>query len=74
MHGSRSRVEPVGQLLRSESAIIAGISTATLAHNSFAPWDDWVVDYNMVRDAIASTYPDIFHDFNDRTWTPDGFW
>ena len=36
-------------------------------------WDDWVADYSRIRDAIAATYPDIFHDFNARMWTPGGF-
>jgi anaerobic selenocysteine-containing dehydrogenase len=26
-----------------------------------------------VRSEIAAMYPDIFHDFNDRMWTPGGF-
>lgn len=26
-----------------------------------------------MRDAIAATYPQIFHDFNARMWTPGGF-
>ena len=30
-------------------------------------------DYALVRDAIAETYPTIFHDFNERMWTPGGF-
>jgi anaerobic selenocysteine-containing dehydrogenase len=33
----------------------------------------WVGDYSKVRDAIAITYPDIFHDFNQRMEEPGGF-
>jgi anaerobic selenocysteine-containing dehydrogenase len=36
-------------------------------------WDAWVADYATIRDAIGATYPDIFHDFNARMWTPGGF-
>lgn len=36
-------------------------------------WDGWVADYAKVRDAIAATYPEIFHDFNERMWQPGGF-
>jgi anaerobic selenocysteine-containing dehydrogenase len=32
-----------------------------------------VADYSKIRDAIAATYPDIFHDFNARMWKPGGF-
>ena len=32
-----------------------------------------MADYSKIRDAIAATYPDIFHDFNARMWTPGGF-
>jgi anaerobic selenocysteine-containing dehydrogenase len=37
------------------------------------PWDAWVGDYAKVRVAIAQTYPEIFHDFEERMWTPGGF-
>jgi formate dehydrogenase major subunit len=73
MHGSRGAAEPASPLLRSEPAIVAGIAKATLPPNPKVPWDDWVADYSRVRDAIAQTYPDIFHDFNARMWTPGGF-
>lgn len=73
MHGSRGRAEPAGELLRSEPAIVAGIAKATLTPNPSVPWDEWVGDYSKVRDAIAETYPDIFHDFNNRMWIPGGF-
>lgn len=73
MHGSRGRAEPAGMQLLSEQAIVAGLAKATLAPNPAVPWDAWVADYARVRDAIAVTYPDIFHDFNDRMWTPGGF-
>jgi len=73
MHGSRGRAEPVAATLLSEPAIVAGIAKATLAPNPHVDWDRWVGDYALVRDAIAETYPEIFHDFNRRMWTPGGF-
>jgi molybdopterin-dependent oxidoreductase alpha subunit len=73
MHGSKGMAEPVAELLRSEPAIIAALAQATLAPNPAVPWDAWVADYSLIRDAIAETYPDIFHDFNQRMWTPGGF-
>jgi anaerobic selenocysteine-containing dehydrogenase len=44
-----------------------------LAPNPKADWDGWVADYSKVRDLIAITYPDIFHDFNQRMEKPGGF-
>jgi len=73
MHGSLGQVEPASSMLLSEPAIIAGIAKAAVAGKSTAPWDEWVADYGRVRDAIAQTYPDIFHDFNERLWEPGGF-
>jgi molybdopterin-dependent oxidoreductase alpha subunit len=73
MHGSKGRSEPAGELLRSEAAIVAGLARATLDANPAVPWQEWVDDYSRIRDAIAQTFPDIFHDFNQRMWTPGGF-
>jgi hypothetical protein len=46
---------------------------AMLDPNPKVDWDAWVADYSKIRDAIAETYPEIFHDFNARMWTPGGF-
>jgi molybdopterin-dependent oxidoreductase alpha subunit len=73
MHGSHGVTEPAAPQLRSEPAIVAGIANATLRHNPLADWDRWVGDYSHIRDAIAMTFPAIFHDFNQRMWTPGGF-
>lgn len=72
-HGSKGRVEPASVSLLSEAAIVAGIAKATLGPNPRVPWEEWVGDYALVRDAIERTYPDIFHDFNRRMWIPGGF-
>ena len=73
MHGSRGMAEPAAPTLLSEPAIVAGIAKATLDPNPRVDWDAWVADYSKVRDAIAETFPEIFHDFNERMWTPGGF-
>ena len=38
------------------------------------PWDEWVGDYAKIRDSIEETYPEQFHDFNERVFTPGGFY
>jgi formate dehydrogenase major subunit len=73
MHGSRGMAEPAADTLRSEPAIVAGLAKALLEPNPKVDWDAWVADYGKIRDAIAATYPEIFHDFNQRMWTPGGF-
>jgi molybdopterin-dependent oxidoreductase alpha subunit len=73
MHGSRGQVKPASSHLLSETRIVAELAKATVPDGSTIPWDDWVADYSKVRDAIAQTYPEIFHDFNARLWEPGGF-
>jgi molybdopterin-dependent oxidoreductase alpha subunit len=73
MHPSRGQVAPASDTLLSEAKIVAEIAKATVPGKSTVPWDAWVADYSKVRDAIAETYPKIFHDFNERVWQPGGF-
>ncbi|MDY0964374.1 FdhF/YdeP family oxidoreductase [Massilia sp. CFBP9026] len=73
MHGSRGMAEPAAPTLLSEPAIVAGIAKATLDPNPRVDWDAWVADYGAIRDAMGVTFPEIFHDFNERMWTPGGF-
>ena len=73
MHGSRGQVPPASPRLLSEPKIVAELAKAAAPSRSTIPWDDWVADYSKIRDAIAATYPDIFHDFNARMWQPGGF-
>ena len=74
VHGSKGMRQPISKHLRSEPWIIGELAKATLdPARATVPWDAWVGDYALVRDAIAATYPKDFHDFNDRLFTPGGF-
>ena len=73
MHGSRGVVEPASPHLLSEQAILAGIAKELVPQNPRIEWQRWVNDYSLIRDEIAAIYPEIFHDFNARMWTPGGF-
>jgi molybdopterin-dependent oxidoreductase alpha subunit len=73
IHGSRGVAEPASDSLLSEAAIVAALARQILPANSSVDWDAWRNDYSKIRDAIAITYPEIFHDFNARMWTPGGF-
>jgi molybdopterin-dependent oxidoreductase alpha subunit len=73
IHGSRGVAEPASADARSEPFIIAELAKHTLGERSTIDWDRWRNDYAHVRDQIAETYPETFHDFNARMWTPGGF-
>jgi molybdopterin-dependent oxidoreductase alpha subunit len=73
IHGSKGVAQPASDQLKSEPAILAGIAKHLLEPNPRVAWDNWVGDYSLVRDAIARTFPQIFHDYNQRMWTPGGF-
>ena len=72
--GSRGKRTPASEHLKSEVAIVAGIAKATLEPNPKVKWDEWVGDYALIRDEIAETYSAEFHRFNERMWTPGGFY
>ncbi len=74
IHGSIGKRAPASPDLKSELAIVAGIARALLPANPKMPWAEWTADYGLVRDQIAHTYPDEFHDYNGRMWTPGGFY
>jgi molybdopterin-dependent oxidoreductase alpha subunit len=73
IHASRGKWKPASEHLLSEPAIVAGIAKAALPPNPKVPWDQWVGDYALVRDAMAATFPGDFHDFNKRLDQPGGF-
>lgn len=72
--GSIGRAEPPGPEVKSETAIVAGLAKATLPANPKLAWDRWTGNYDLIRDLIAETYPDLFAGFNDRLFEPGGFY
>ncbi len=73
IHGSRGVRAPASRHLISEVKLVAELAKATLEPNPKVPWGAWVEDYSRIRAAIAETYPEIFHDYDRRMWTPGGF-
>ena len=73
IHASRGKYRPASPALLSEPCIVAEIAKSTLDPNPNVPWDAWVGDYALIRDAIEKTFPDQFSDFNARLDTPGGF-
>ena len=74
IHGSRGKAKPASPHLLSEPAIVAALAKRILPPNPKLDWDAWVADYSRIRDAIEETYPEIFKDYNERLFTPGGFW
>jgi len=74
IHGSLGKARPASKHLLSEVAIVAGMAKATLPINPKIDWDRWIGDYATIRDAIEETYPEQFEHFNERVFTPGGFY
>lgn len=74
IYGSIGNAEPPSEELLSEVAILSRLAKATLPENPRLRWDDWTANYDRIRDLIAETYPDQFHDFNARLHQPGGFY
>jgi len=74
IHGSLGKNKPASGDLKSEVAIVAGMAKATLPPNPKVKWDEWTGDYALIRDLIEQTYPEQFRHFNDRVFTPGGFY
>ncbi|MDR3447416.1 FdhF/YdeP family oxidoreductase [Dyella sp.] len=71
VHASRGKLAPASEALRSEPAIVAGLARATLPQTR-VPWMELIADYDRIRDAIASVFPD-FGNYNERIRVPGGF-
>ena len=74
IHGSKATHAPASDTLLSVVAIVAGLAGATLPENPKLRWGEWTGDYGRIRDLIEETYPDEFRNFNDRLFTPGGFY
>ena len=72
IYASVGKNQPASEHLLSEPKNVAELAKADLPPNPKIDWDAWVADYSQIRDAIAHTYLEIFHDFNERMWKPEG--
>ena len=72
--GSIGQAEPPSEQVLSETAIVARLAEATLPANPRLDWKGWTANYDRIRDLIARTFPDEFHDFNERMFEPGGFY
>jgi molybdopterin-dependent oxidoreductase alpha subunit len=72
VHASKGFLNPPGEIVRSEPAIIAGIAKATLGDRHGIDWNGLVANYDRIRDKIEAVFPEFF-DFNRRVRKPGGF-
>jgi molybdopterin-dependent oxidoreductase alpha subunit len=72
VHLSRGGLRPPGEALRSEVAIVCQLARAVLGPDHRVPWEQFVDDYDRIRDAIAAVVPGCA-DYNTRVRAPDGF-
>jgi molybdopterin-dependent oxidoreductase alpha subunit len=72
VHGSRGRLAPASDELRSEVAIVCELAQRTLGADSPIPWAAFADDYDLIRDRIEAVV-DGFEDFNARALRPEGF-
>jgi molybdopterin-dependent oxidoreductase alpha subunit len=72
VQGSRGKMAPAAEHLRSECAIVAGMAQATLGARSKVDWNGLVADYDRIRERIERVVPG-FERYNERARKPGGF-
>jgi molybdopterin-dependent oxidoreductase alpha subunit len=72
VHASHGSIPPIGDEVRSEVAIVAGIARATLGDRVAIDWEGMVRDYDVIRDHISRVVPG-FERFNEDVRRKGGF-
>ncbi|WP_431962675.1 FdhF/YdeP family oxidoreductase [Nocardia sp. bgisy134] len=72
VHLSTGRLEPVGDQLRSEVAIVCELALALFGEDHPVPWARYRRDYDKIRDAIARVVPGCA-DYNTKVRQRNGF-
>ena len=72
VHLSQGRLRPAGDELRSEVAIVCQLARTVLGADHPVPWESFIANYDVIRDAIADVVPGCA-DYNTKVRQPDGF-
>lgn len=72
VHSSKGQNEPASELLRSETAIIAGMAMAAVGNN-IVDWQKLSSDYALIRDEISAVITG-FDNYNAKIKTGRGFY
>ncbi|WP_367391794.1 FdhF/YdeP family oxidoreductase [Lewinella sp. LCG006] len=73
VHRSKGILPPCSEHLLSEPAIIGNLAAALLGDQNPVPWQKWVADYDLVREAIEKTIPE-FAGYNEKVREDFGFY
>ena len=73
VHSSRGNLHPISKNLLSEPVIVSKLALATLGKTSKVPWQDYMIDYDTIRNDIADTI-DGFENYNIRVRKTGGFY
>ncbi|WP_322965375.1 FdhF/YdeP family oxidoreductase [Sphingomonas fuzhouensis] len=73
VHGNRGLRTPASPHLISEIRLLCELAKQVFEPNPKVRWDDYMTDYAAIRQEIAHTLPDNFHDYETRMWEPGGF-
>jgi molybdopterin-dependent oxidoreductase alpha subunit len=72
VHRSRGRLNPAGDDLLSEVAILCRLARALLGPDHPVRWEEFEHDYDVIRDHIAAVVPGCA-DYNTKVREPNGF-
>jgi molybdopterin-dependent oxidoreductase alpha subunit len=72
VHLSRGSLQPPSDEVRSEVAIVGQLARTLLGPEHPVPWEQFIADYDTIRDAIAAVVPGC-DDYNAKVRAPDGF-
>ncbi len=72
VHQSHGHLKPLSDSLKSETAIVTGIASATLK-NSTTNWQEFSENYDLIRDKIEQTI-NGFENYNQRVRIKGGFY
>ena len=72
VHLSRGSLHPPSEEVRSEVAIVSQLARTLLGPEHPVPWEQFIGDYDTIRDAIAAVVPGC-DDYNRKVRQPDGF-
>ena len=72
VHSSTGQNEPASEMLRSETAIVAGMAMASVG-DKIVDWHNLASDYALIRQEISAIIPD-FADYNARIKAGRGFY
>lgn len=70
---SRGSLEPASSELLSEPQIVVRLARATFEHRTTVDWEQFVSNYDLIRDAIERVVPG-FENYNTRVRQPGGFY